>query len=572
MARNKRNSRGRKRTACDNNGKQRMHDRSWREDESQSARNDISWYSRNPNLLIAAGSFPFPNRPGMEITFTKPYITPGTTDTVGKAFSFRIPGVMALDWMPSVGVSTSATDPASILAKEIYAKVRSQFSGNLDADAPDFVIYIMALDSLFSYLAWLKRVYRVMNSWTPENYVLPDVLLSSMGLTEADILNLRQERMRFWQIINELVLQSRKFTCPAVMDIFNRHYWMSDNVYTDAAQINSQFYLFNLRSVYKFAMLDMPDGNPGPGLQMTNLPTVRASASQDSLTPKDFYDFGRQLIDALVAWDDAYTINGYLLRAYQGVPNFVVDELPADQPFNPVYEEEVLAQIENSRTLVSGEFMPSDLAGCNFNVTQDVLSNAVISQPQYTAMGFMLGDQLQACLSIPPYLSIRSTTPTVADNTIASRLHANVKFVSEVENTKFTANVDAGTEIPVRWRYVDGVYKNPGAIFNGSAGLSDPAAVSFEQVRLFNVGGGNDTITTTNADTMMVFMMRQLQVAQFDWHPFSIILYNKKKNAASGSYYLSVCGDIHNFTTISADDLENLHKICIYSELNAFSA
>lgn len=44
--------------------------------------NDISWYSRYPNLLVAAGSFPFPYRPGMTIQTNSASATTQRTSTM----------------------------------------------------------------------------------------------------------------------------------------------------------------------------------------------------------------------------------------------------------------------------------------------------------------------------------------------------------------------------------------------------------------------------------------------------------------------------------------------------------
>lgn len=584
MARqNKRNRRGK--APRDTKGYGNRYSREEERSGSTDGRNDISWYSRYPNLLVAAGSFPYPYRPGMQLPLGTTSITSAGGKTYSQDVSLDIPGVLTMDWIPSVGKSSTATDPASIVAKEIYAKVRQVYSGSLNADAPDFVVYLMALDSIFSYIAWLKRLYRVMNAWSPENYILPDVVLEAMGLSYADIQSLRVQKTELWQIINELVLQSRKFTCPAIMDIFNRHYWMSDNVYTDEATINSQFYMFNLRAVYQFAMLNMPDGNPGPGLQMVPMPYYGWKGDQLSvvLTPKTLYEFGRGLIDALVEWDDAYEINGYLSRAYEGTPNFIVDELPQDQPFNPVYVPEVLSQIENSRVVPGGMYIGNGVdaahqgaqAFAGFNVTQNVLTNAIISSPSYAISVYQdieTGSSLaNNAYSLKPTLSVRSVSPTVADSVIATRLQAAVKNVTksgsgDIHRTYWNASVDAGTEIPLCWRLQDRLF---------TAGTRQTVYQSGNVPQTSTLLYDLEKSTASEVHTMMAAVLSLHRLEQFDWHPFCFILawtIADSQGEGVGFASLYVNGDTHNITTISNADLENLHKICLYSELNAFSA
>lgn len=509
--------------------------------EKMDARNDISWYSRYPELLVAGGSFPFPYRPGMDVKL-------GTLADGKTSREFKIPGVLALSWVPSLGISNDATSPASVAAKEIYAKVRSKYSGALEADAPDFMVYLMALDSVFAYIAWLKRLYRTLNAWTPNNYILPDVVLAAYGLYEADVQQLRSEKTLLWQVINELVLQSRKFTCPALMDVFNRHYWMSDNVYTDANSINAQFYVYNLAGVYKYAALPLANdpNNTGAGLQMISMP---AGTSSQPLNAAALLAFGRDLIEALVSWDDAYTINGYLMRAFEGAPSFVVAEIAQDEVLTPVYEEEVLVQIENSLTVPLGYSINPGAQAQKLNVTQNVLTNALVSNPtlQFVASIDELNGQpySQEGYRVPPLLSIRSDAPTVADSVIASRLQALVVDAT-LTNTNYVVKVDCGTELPLSWK----LYTVPYVRTDSNSG---PISVY-------------QTIVTTDTGYQLPIEVAAF-MAQFDWHPFIWITSTK---GYRGSHFFPV-GDTHNITSITKEALQNLHRICLFSEFNSFS-
>nr|AVX53625.1 putative capsid [Marmot picobirnavirus] len=518
-------------------------------DKALSSMNDISWYSRNPNLLQAAGSFPYPYRPGSTVPFGD-YLASKATET--SKLTMKVPGFMSLAWAPSVGSSAVATDPASVVSKEVYAKVREKYSGNLEADAPDFTIYLMAIDSIYSYIAWLKRLYRIMNVWTPDNYAIPDTLLNVLGLRPKDILSLRRNRVQLWQCINELILQTRKFACPAVMDIFNRHYWMSDNVYTDAPTINSQMYLFNLVGVLQFDMLPIDEsGTLAGGLKCVWTPWADSAgtmAADKTLSVDDLYDFGISLINALVEWDDAYTINGYLTRAYEGVPTFTVAELQQDEVFAPVYVEEVLTQIENSRTVPMFKDALNGLGG--FSVTQRPATNAVISNPTYV-LSEVHKQNILSAEAVRPMLSIRSDNPTVADSVIATRLQATITHTEMSAVHNFQIHIVCGTEIPLGWFKLD------------EPSYSDGVAGGFSYVWCFTQVLNT---TTTNGQALADYM----NIGQYDWHPF--VFYIHEMATGTSVYKFRVMGDTHNVTTISKEDLENLHRVCVYSEFNAFSA
>lgn len=363
-------------------------------DKRLSPLNDFSWYNNNPLLTEAASRIPFPYRPGMDVVMS----------VSGRNPQYKIPGVFRIKWLPSISQSSEATDPASIAAKEVYAKVREAFSGSIDADPPDFVIYFLALDSIFSYIATLKRIYRILTTYTPQNYEIPDRLLAALDVPTELAENLRKNKAQLWQYINELVGMTRKFRCPHVFDIFNRHYWMNDNVYMDAPTANSQMYVFTQSDYYVFGLLNTPDGVPAGGLITTPNPFSK-TATVDTL-----FEYGVTMINALAGSDDAYTISGYLMRAYEGSDVFTVDEIQNDETFEPVYVPEVLAQIENA-TNISGF---SVWVNTSNNISQDPKTNALICNPKVTPLSGVTG-------VVSPSISIRSDMPTVEEVVEATR-------------------------------------------------------------------------------------------------------------------------------------------------------
>lgn len=544
--------------------------------------NDVSWYTRYPNLVAAAGTFPYPYRPGMDLQFGSFVNSSGTHDAAH--IKSRIPGVMVLNWAPTVGRSNSATDPASILGKEMYSRVRAAYSGTLRADAPDYVIYVMALDSIFSYIAWLKRLYRTMNVWSSENYVVPDTLLYAMGLTDPDIQSLRAERTKLWQLINQLVLQSRKFTCPGSLDIINRHYWMNDNVYTDADAINSQFYMFNqqYRLKYFFGYFegeDDPLGQVG-GLVPEVYPWVRNAGTTErpyfTLTPEFLYQYGLDMIEALVEWDDAYTINGYLQRAYAGDPLFIVEELPIDATLVPIYNPEVLVQIENSQAIPGDEFRDWTDSKAGLTIKQNPKTNAIISNPGFVVASSKPTDLTGSNSKYYPYawlgmntmLNSRSNMPGPLDNVVASRLigkireYANHTPVGSTTVDGISFYVDVGSEVPISWH----AFGNENGTEENSKfdGTSSSATIFGQRIihQFRNI--------TSGANISLLDFYKISEVGQFDWHP--ILFWCDTVNRGSdGDISVYINGDIHNATTISLSELANLHRVCLFSEFNSFS-
>lgn len=464
--------------------------------------NDLSWYSKYPTLLAAAANFPYPRRPGMSfpIADITSGAAPGTTFTARNT----IPGVMAIHFIPSIGFSDSATSPASVAARELYGKIRESFSGTLPEDAPDILMYIMALDSVFSAIAAYKRLCRLVYSYSPDNYAIPESLGAAYGLTSSQVTAWKGNYTQAIGLCNELVQMTRKFTCPAVMDIFNRHYWMNDNVYCDCDSIMGQQYIFIQDYFYQ---LDTT-GSTGTALSLVSGAWTSPSAA---------FNFIRGLINQLSSDEDTYTIMGHLKGAFKDVPNFYVEEIPMGERLYAVYVPEVLSQIENA---VAIPINPSDLV-----VTQNPATNAVIFKP--TA-------NFPANLSITsvPLINIHGSAPTAADTVIASRLQA---VVDE------SGNVYSGTEIVTGFR-----------IHNYT---SEGTSITFPSSSTYS--------TYVSINETWVYQL-VCYLFNFDWAPI-VRLYDEL-----GKTGYALC-DIYNVSSPSIEDMQMLHKVCVYSEFNSFN-
>lgn len=478
--------------------------------------NPIQWYDRYRDVLEASARIPFPYKPGMTLNL-------GSPNTVN--YYKTIPGVMTIKYVPSVGYSVSNTSPISQAAKELYARVRASFSSNLQADAPDFIIYLMALDSIYSNIALMKRVYRTVNAYTPDNYAMPEAILLSMGITSAEIAALRENWIDGWGKLNELILMSRKFVCPAVMDVFNRHYWMNDNIYMDSPELSGQFYLFMPEHYYKYEALDSAE-TPD---RLEPLPIAGMIRSWNTM-----YTAIRGQIEALAASDDAYTISGYLMRAFEGSQAFVVEQISQDDKLYPIYDSVVLTQIENSNGIYYNLFNTD-----GFYITQDPNTNAVIHKPAIVG-----STNPQSFYPRNAFLNLRVKQPQVDDVVEASRLTTQL---SSTKDTDGNYPIIAGTEICTGYK------------------LLAYSAQSGNVVYTYTMQSDN-SITTSTPEAYNNILNIVDALANFDWHPFISFI----STTASNAFYYKI-GDLYNPTVVSNTDIENINRVCLYSEFNAFS-
>lgn len=494
-------------------------------EEKSDARNDFTWYNKNPYLIEATARLPFPYRPGMSIPLGVTASIKGQ-EAVTKYTSREIPGIMVINYAMSVGFSRDVTSPASLVTKEMYARVRKAFSGSLSVDPPEFLMYIMGIDSIYNQISEMKRVARIINSFSPQNYLVPETLLKSLCPTAPIIEDLMAAKVEIFGYINELVGMVNKFYVPGDMSIFNRHYWLGDNVYTDDASLNSQWYIFKNKYHYKLNISGT----------YTNLEATEfVYNSTDSASYcRQWYNHIKTLIGQLANSEDAYTINGYFERAYEGVPSFKIEPFGLDEQFLPVYEPEVLAQIENS--------MAIDVVKASLDVSQVSRTNAIWSTP-YTAS--VTGGAYTTNI-FSSLLSIRSDKPDVVQVVEATRLHPGMDPVTNKVGSSTTGQhyVYPASEIVLNYT----VQTRGGQI----ADLSPNSGTI-----LFNSGG-------IDKDLYLYWINVFSALTQFDWCP----IFTAYDVTTEGVW---VFGDIHNVTTVGVDVMQQMNKVCLYSMFNVFS-
>lgn len=490
--------------------------------QAMGATNDPEWYTRNPSLTIASASIPFPNRPGMGIN-------PLETELLAK---YELPGVAVLNWAPTVGKAAEPTDPINVAGKELFAQVRSVFSGSIEADAPDFIVYLMALDSIYAYISGLKRIYSIVSQYSSDNYYVPEKLLQALGFTTAHIKQLQVGKMQLFNCVQTLIGMVQKFQCPAVFPVFARHYWLNANIYTDEASFNSQWFMFNMSLCYKYSTLETPDKVPAGGLTPT-LAFENYPNNTDIVV--ELFDRGKAMIDALAASDDAYIISGYLRRAYDGAPQFTVEPLSMDATYAPVYDPVVLMQIENSFVPVGikpGIIKPSTLSA-TLNVSQNPKTNCVLCSMDYTP--FNVTETFARCKP-KILLSLRSDAPGAVDVVEASRL-----INTPSEDGSY---VIAGTELLFGWTYNNR---------------------DLDQFQVLNVSD-----IKTNGTAVNGIISDIAHMSAFDWQPrIEIVTFlNAEATAATN---VRLVWDIHNMTSISTGQMHDINRVCLYSLFNAFN-
>lgn len=196
--------------------------------------NDFSWYNTLPELTAAASNIPFSRPLGTEISYESLVNAPTKTSNIleyrgGKKTLFpqattqvatSLPGMMFIEWYPTIGASYASNSPINMISREIYSYVRHVNSGSANYDAPDLMMYLIAMDSLYSMYNAAVRVYGLMNLYTSSNRYMPKALIEGLGWDFNSVLgNMAQFR---WAI-NNVAYKMSSLAVPSFMSYYLRH-------------------------------------------------------------------------------------------------------------------------------------------------------------------------------------------------------------------------------------------------------------------------------------------------------------------------------------------------------------
>jgi len=350
-------------------GKKRNFDRrkSFEEEKSNEYRskpNDPKWYVGSNQLASDVAN----------LSFNNPLGVPVTTDAYQED-SFIFPGILAIYTAPAVGVSNNGLEqvsPVNVAMRRIFADVRSTNAGSANYDPADLMQYLLAMDSIYSYAAYLIRVYGVLRLINPTNRYVPLGFLKAMGVRYDGSASIISNIANLRAYINMYITKASAFAVPNIMPFYQRHFWMYTGMYKDEDVAKSQFYMYVPAYLYKYQV----NSETAKG---ELIPRVVAMSWNDSqgfihLTQgrnlTELMTIGDDLLNAMLYNQDIAIMSGDIIKRY-GDNLFKMNLIPDDFPILPTFSEEVLMQIHNTSFIGT---KPLDMNG---NVSQSTL---VVSQ------------------------------------------------------------------------------------------------------------------------------------------------------------------------------------------------
>lgn len=554
--------------------------------------NDPMWYAQNPSLLRDAASFPYGWPVGNRLT-----LDAGAIIDAGS-----IPGVMAFYVSPAIGQATTENSPVNMAMRNVYAYVRHANSGHTNYDAPDLMLYLLAMDSVYSYHSFLKRVYGLARAYTPINRYYPKAVLTAMGVDYEDVMS-HLAQLRYG--INALQAKFSAMRIPNSMSYMARHMWMYTNIYQDGDTDKCQTYFYTPHAFFQFAY-----DEDGAG-KLHYLPFMTGNSGSNLKTVDDLIDFGNSLINPILASEDMGIMSGDILKAF-GDGNLVT-LTPVDTNYLvlPEYNTEVLSQMENLSMIGYPTSESADITQAGVDPTTGLQHAFLTNNPKFQHPATVGGanpsfrDEAFSDLWIPNtmrrIINFHKDAVEAADTMVATRL-ANILQpipIGEGSNlTTFTATcstlgseyVNAGAIFYYAGNDASWALRSSGYFFTnvtaqrfGTLSFVGTSGATASQLADAYAASEASFAAVTRESAQLELLLARLSI--FDWHPMvvpvhvqSAILidvtddnpsvvtrvdsdYDQETSLPTGFFM-----DVENYTTMVTHDLERLSEAALLSE------
>lgn len=378
--RNHNNNRGRNRNKERNNFQDRFSDAEFdkgkRFGESKSLKpvnckssdNDSSWYI--PKGMTASDVLSIPE------TVLSGSPIPMTTIYSGTTWNYQavaVPGIRAFHIISGLPEdSTRSVSPINQAGSDLYQAIQAANSRNPVYSMPLLLMYIYAHADVLAYYQFLTRIYGVIRNYSMFDVYTPKALCSAMNVNFDSIKNnLADFRIQ----INQLADAIRSLVIPSTIQYLERKIFLYSNIYTDSSTSKAQYYMYVPEGFYQWVegQGDDPAGNPGlTYLQFQSIwkDNTYTDWTKGTLTADQLIEFGWQMVDALRNSEDVRWIGADLLKAFGVNAMYTVQGLDETFSIQPVYNAEVLSQMENA-FIYPGVVNAQSAPKLDITITQD---------------------------------------------------------------------------------------------------------------------------------------------------------------------------------------------------------
>lgn len=523
------------------------------EQGSPSPTNDPFWYAQSPELLRDAASIPWVAAAGVEQNISTTINPSGVMEeydpvsqTTSKYHQYQRlnqAGLQIIKLAPTIGFSDEPNSPVNIAANALYTKVRYQNSGSKNYDAPDLMIYCLAMSEVYSALNWLIRTYGVMSMFSQRNRFVPEKLLAAEGISYSSI---RDNLASFRYGVNLLITKAASLCVPSTFTLFLRRAFVYSGIYTEGTSMKDQLYMYSPDGFYFYGL-----DKDGAGCLHYETRFGRLAGEMD-LHYAQLISVVNEMLDAIIQSEDCQVMSGDILKAYGEANVLKLGTLSPDYTVVPTFDIAVLEQMKNAV-----------IFPCYVN-TNDILQDATkgyLTCDPTVALHESVSNRQTKYFSTAPVITTSTNDPEPAITMENTRLTVVIRQMDEAvqvgEEYWYVFHLLTGTEMPVdivnlTWLFTDSEVRityptRYVAYYSGNY-----------HSNMFGRPGDMDMFETLATRMNFKFAPGFWVVKQ---------VASSEAGVDVDSFTTYVC-DLDNFTVQDARVLNNLHETAIMSELD----
>lgn len=293
--------------------KRRVNNDTYQDVNPKDFKQDPFWYAKDEQAIRNMASFPF-----LEVV----------GNPIGQYTSDKIPGVMAISWVPAFNNNTGApVDYITKAANAYFQYVTQGFTGSVDFEAPDLLMTALAAESLAALLIEGKRVYAATKYYLQFNATYAETLVYALGFDYPDMV---QGLADFRTQLNLYIEQFNKIIAvPKSFFVGDRWEFLSGAVFTDTSSPEySTAIIYRCNTPFKYSGTT---AKTGTCLEWRG----GAKVTPTTYTRATYFNLLDELLTALTS-DDARAMFGAIRRVYSP------DQLKVATPLNDDIELPIL--------------------------------------------------------------------------------------------------------------------------------------------------------------------------------------------------------------------------------------
>lgn len=486
--------------------------------------NPVSFYTKFSDFARDAASIPFATPVGGVLDLE------ATGYNLSQTNTYATPGIMRIVFSPSVGVSSDFMSPLNRSSVNFYGRLRSTQKAFGDYDHQDLTMMMLSIDSLLMYHALGRRIYGLLRDMTPINKYYPRNLIQANGMQYTATVKQIQD---FRAFLNEMAILIEQYALPNNIELFKRHQWMCEGIYTDSAARKAQTYIFVPRGFWQY------NNTAETGSQLDYVPYILpGDTTATQYTVEEFMQIGQNLINAVSNDADFATMSGDLY-AYYGGNTLKLPYIDESYMILPNYSEVVLSQIENA--VIVGDWSDSytPVISQNPNVNQ----GAIIFEPEVKTERSFYASSVR--------INMHKDSPTPDDVIEATRL---VAIYGEPQANNAGVKLAACASEIVH--FVDIWVVNPATNLFRSRRVDQMTQV------ISRTAIGNET---TGSQYLRNHLEDLIYTESFDWAPRYEVYLDDPSVTDDRFHYCGCTWDLDNVTTIPVNYLKTIHTACLFS-------